>query len=84
MVIKRKVTVYLKIEVLKLDKNMEGIKDYEPYKFKEFGYLVLYILNTETGKWQCNDFITVDDLKKLIGRKYNRLFHGEREFIIEQ
>ena len=84
MAIKRKVNVYIKIELLKLDAEMEGIKDYEPYKFKGLGYLVLYTLNTVTDNWQCNGFIEVDKLKELIGKQYSKFCPGKREFIIEK
>lgn len=82
--VKRQVNLYIRVKLIKLDAEMEGIKDYEPYKFKELGYLTLYKNTDLTRNWQFDGFITVDKLKELIGNQYSKFCQGKRDFVVQK
>jgi len=61
-------------------------QDYEKYKFKDLGYLVLYYnYGNEALLKNCVGFVTPDELKELLGQKqYAKFCEGKREFIIQR
>ena len=73
------------IKISKLKSNVDKAQ-YEQYKFKDQGHLVLY-WNYEGINQPKNfhGFITPDELKSLIGEKqYGKFCQGKREFIIQR
>jgi len=74
-----------KIVVLVKLKDKINIEDYEKYKFKDLGYLVLLWNKSNSEIWSWHGFITIDDLKKRIGvKQYSKFCQGKREFIIQR
>ncbi|MEK6828511.1 MAG: hypothetical protein AABY15_00060 [Nanoarchaeota archaeon] len=85
--------IVYKIEVSKNPDNLseEEKKNYEKYRFKEEGYLVLlWKLQKEFNKdggrsMNWHGFITPDDLKERLGQKqWAKFCSGKREFIIQR
>lgn len=78
--------VYL-VEVSQL-KDTTDKSQYEQYKFKDLGYLVLFWCydtkyERENIKW--HGFVTPDDLKKRIGNtQWSKFCQGKREFVIQR
>lgn len=77
--------IVYKVEVSQL-KSTAPVEEYEEYKFKELGYLVLYWWYEEKEPiTNFHGFITVEQLKDLIGSKqYAKFCQGKREFIIQR
>lgn len=74
------------IEIVKeLDEGFTDGIDYEPFKFKDLGYLFLYWkFQNDTG-FNFHGTITPDELKKCIGEKqWSKFCQGKREFIIQR
>lgn len=73
----------IELSQLKLDTDKT---QYEKYKFKELGYLVLlwwYEQKNPTKNW--HGFITPDYLKELLGvKQYAKFCQGKRNFIIQR
>lgn len=82
--------IVYQVEVCKPEKISEKEKpQYEKYKFKEEGYLVLlwgYQQHYNKGEllnW--HGFVTSDDLKSRIGdRQWSKFCSGKREFIVQR
>jgi hypothetical protein len=78
-----------KIEISQLKEGVDATQ-FEKYKFKDLGYLVLYWTKHKVNKnggfvWNWHGFITVDELKGRIGEKqYCKFCQGKREFIIQR
>lgn len=78
-----------KIEVVQL-KDKTNTTDYEKYKFKDLGYLTMSWTKHKAEKngdflFNWHGFITVDELKEMIGEKqYSKFCQGKREFIIQR
>ena len=74
-----------KIEVVSKLKDGANLEDYEKYKFKDLGYLVLSWNKSKSDTWFWHGFISVDKLKEKIGiKQYSKLCQGKREFIIQR
>ena len=78
-------TIY-KIEISKL---IDGIDEteFEKFKFKDLGYLVLLYRKQGTSdiQWNFHGLITIDELKRKIGvKQYSKFCQGKREFIIQK
>jgi len=73
----------IELSQLKSDINKE---DYEKYKFKDLGYLVLYWNYEEKNPMNnFHGFITIEELKNLIGiKQYAKFCQGKREFICQR
>lgn len=58
---------------------------YDKYKFKELGYLSFSSKMQGSNIGFFHGFITVSDLKNIIGeRQYSKFCNGKREFIIQR
>lgn len=78
---------YYKVELIDLkniDKlSLAEIVQYEKFKFKHLGYLVLYFKLSKNSHWLQLGFATPEKLKETIGEKqYSKFCQGKREFII--
>ncbi len=79
------INIYYKIEILPKLIDESNSDDYEKYKFKDLGYLNLYYNKTNSKRWSWHGFITVEELKQIIGQKqYSKFCQGKREFIIQK
>jgi len=77
--------IVYEIELSQLKSDTDKTQ-YEKYKFKELGYLVLHWWHEEknsTKNW--HGFVTPDYLKELLGAKqYAKFCQGKRNFIIQR
>jgi len=81
--------IIYKIEITQL-KSDANVAYFEPYKFKDLGYMVLSWTNQKADSfgeysWYWHGFITIDELKRYIGtNQYSKFCQGKREFIIQR
>lgn len=60
-------------------------EEYEQYRFKDLGYLLLNWKYEKETQNCFHGYITVEKLKSLIGAKqYDKFCQGKREFIIQR
>lgn len=70
---------------IELLKSFDIWREYDKYKFKDLGYLVLYWSYKGDSIRNWHGFITPEDLKEKIGLKqWNKFCQGKRKFIIQR
>jgi len=76
-----------KFEVKPLKEGLpeEQVKEYEQYKFKDQGYIVMLWSMQGWDYWNWHGFVTSDEVKKYIGDKqWGKFCQGKREFIVQR
>jgi len=74
-----------KVDIIEILKGDINLKDFEKYKFKDLGYLVLSQNKGKDDIWVNRGFVTIEQLKDIIGNKqYSKFCQGKREFIIQR
>ena len=87
---KRLNSIRIKVELKSLEnRNPLFIKENEPYKFKEEGYIIVLFTKSledyHKENWHCDYSITVKKLKEYLGEKqWSKFCQGKREFIIQR
>ena len=75
---------------LEILSDPEKLKEYDKYKFKDLGYLTISSTKSLVDKygefaWSWHGFISIDNLKEIIGiKQYQKFCQGKREFIIQR
>jgi len=81
---RKKSNIVLKVELTQI--KPEKQEEYQPYKFKDLGYLLLLSNNEhdyKTKPYSWVGFITPQKLKNILGDKqYSEFSQGKRIFII--
>ncbi len=70
-----------KVEICQLKKGVDASK-YKDFLFKDLGYLVLHWTNKKSNNvWNWHGFVSVNELKQIIGLKqYEKFCQGKRIF----
>lgn len=74
--------IYFKVIVIALKDELEN-KNYERYLYKDIGYLTLKWSEKAKDYENYHGFITIEHLKKLLGRKqWVNFLRGKRAFVV--
>ena len=71
-----------KIDLVNLTEDTNK-SNFEPFKFKDLGYLVLYWAKKNSKLFHYHGFVTPEYIKELLGAEQWRKFcNGKREFVV--